>query len=340
MRILFTGMQGRQVSEKEFKRDYTPTERPMIAALRMLGHEVTVAHHLCGDETLRERYDAAVVGLCGYNQLSVMGRRYGAMWVMSQLPHVAFMGDWQVDVACRSWRNHEGTLWNAMERDEDGAVAMAKREIHAVAERVKRLPKILLPLHPWGDPLAYKSEHHPQCGEVFAWDPSPVQIESLSFDYSSDSELSRREAWFCTSLSPVDRQIRAANLRWPVEGYWDKKRHEFISEKDILEIHLRRYGGAFSPTRFGSGNDIPGWWRARNWHYAARLIPVCADGREMGDIRSHFPSAAVIEGVGVDGRRAIAAEQRLAMARATESVEESLRRLANVLEKAVMEPLK
>ena len=339
MRILFTGMQGRQVTEREFAKDYTPTERPMIEGLRRLGHEVTVAHHLCGDQTLRERYDLAVVGLCGYNQISAMGRRYGALWVMSQLPHVAFMGDWQVDVAAKSWRHHEGTLWNAMERDEDGHIAMAKREIHAVAERLVKIPKILLPLHPWGDMEAYRL-HHPRCGEIHSWDPSPLQLESLPFDEISGPLTGRMKKWFCTSLSPVDKQIKATGARWPVEGYWDKKRHTYLSEADILETHLREYGGAISPTRFGYGNDIPGWWRARNMQYASRLIPVCADGREMGSIRSRFPSAAVIEGCGPEGRQEIALQQRAAMVTWTASAGESLRLLAEVLSNAVMEPTK
>lgn len=338
MRILFTGMSGRQVSEKEFAKDYTPTERFIIAGLRRLGHDVTVSWHATGTPDLKDRYDLAFVGLVGYNQISAMGRRYGALWAMSQLPHVAYVGDWQVETLCRALRRPEESLWAAMERDEDGVNAITSRPIHAVAERMKKPPKILLPLHPWGDKETFRL-HCPKVGEIFEWDPSPLQVETLDFDEQLGTLTGRVKKWFCTSLSPVDKFLKTLGTRWPVEGYWDKKRHTYIKESDILETHLREYGGVISPGRFGVGNDIPGWWRARNMHYAARLIPVCADGREMGAIRAAFPSAAVIEDCGPEGRQEIALMQRLAIIGPTASAAESLQKLSAVVSNAVVEPI-
>jgi hypothetical protein len=331
-------MSGRQISEKEFKKDYTPTERPMIEGLRRLGHDVTVSWHPTGDASLKERYDLAFVGLVGYNQISAMGRRYGALWAMTQLPHVAYVGDWQVETLCRALRRPEESLWAAMERDEDGIKAITCRPIHVMAERMIKPPKILLPLHPWGDKEVFR-KHCPKVGEIFEWDPSPIQIETLDFDERVGTLTGRVMKWFCTSLSPVDKYLKTLGARWPIEGYWDKKRHTYLSEKDILETHLREYGGVISPSRVGGGNDVPGWWRARNMHYAARLIPCCADGREMGVIRQHFPSAAVIEGVGPEGRQEIADAQKKAMLDATATVAESLQALSTIVQNAVVEPV-
>lgn len=331
MRILYTGMLSRQITEEPFKKDYTPLGKPLLKALRALGHQVTTRKVAVG-ENIRGEFDLAFVGINSYNSLPSIGLRYGALWAASQLPHVCFIEDWQLAQTCGAMKDPEGTLWR-MDSD-DQLAAMKLPQIHATAERLRKIDHIMLPVHAWGNAEGYR-KHHKAVGTVHAWDPTPMLWDEIDMDRSALRE--RKKAWFCVSLSDVSKLLSKLELKWPVEGYWDKKIHTYVLESDILETHLREYAGTVMPTHFPL-NAVAGWWRARTAHYAARLIPVCANPEEMGTIGHAYPAGKDIELMSDSERRLLALDQRGAVMGATWPVQHSLDTLAAIIRNARMEP--
>lgn len=336
MRILFTGMQRRQVSEDTttLNKDYTPSERPIIDALRALGHEVTLDKPAVGDRSLRDRYDLAFVGLSGYHQLSSFGHRFHALWAVSQLPHVTFIGDWQLHHICRALQEPESSLWSMPHTNCERGDEVNYREIHVAAASLIRMRKLLLPTHWWGDAECYRTRHK-AVGEIIPWDPSPHV--SLSWDEpGSFPQSRRRDAWICVSLSPMEKRLSRMGLSWPVEGRWEKTQ-EYIPERVLIDVTFREYAATLSPSR-RHGNCVPGLFRIRNLFHAARLIPSASDTFEMGRISHVFPPAGAIEDMSPPQRDALACAQRDAMLSGMLTVGESLSRLEVAIKAATMPP--
>lgn len=330
MKILFTGFQGRQRSEKSYKKDYAPTARYTIRMLRDLGHKVVVDQPELGDKSIRDSYDLAFVGLNGYSQLSSLGGRFPALWVMSQLPHVAFIDDWQLEVICSQLWRPSDSPWRQDDEHSDRAIQMD--EIHAVIEHLTKLPSVLIPIQGWGDSESIR-EHHPRIGRVFDFDPTPWVFDELEQTAAASDGRARKRAWFCTSLSNVDSLIKRDKLAWSVEGYWDKKRHTYIPEREVIDVKLQEYAAVYCPSHF-KGCKVRGWFRCRWAHYAFREIPICADHDEIGYLAdaAAFPSGAEMENMSDCDLIRLGREQSEAIVRMTASKQEEL----GLLHKAII----
>jgi len=303
------------------------------------GHEVDWRPVEPAEAELSSSYDVALVGLHCFGALA-SEYKFGALWTMTQMPHLPILQDWRVAKVVQQFDNDE-YLWRCQHIDRDSFMrryfaAMRHGELIENLRRILRrqFNKVLIPLEDWGDANALRKRH--PANIIYPWNPDP--FFPTHEIYRGNAVPTRRREWTCASLSDQREWIKSLGLEWPVhmiqnmetrlKGGASKWRAK--PETEVFTEHYSQEWGCLLPY-YGRENEVPGWWRGRyKISYEAGTV-LYADQRECS-LPSYCIHSEWLEHASTQELSDTAARQRAELEKHWLTKEQSGQQLTSYLE--------
>lgn len=293
MRILLTGMTRAQTGVTGRQRvRYADVTTPLVKALTLAGHEVDRRPVGVG-ENLKDRYDAALVGVSAPNGF---GSRYlyGCLWALNELerhkiPYRLLVDDWAVRNVSSSLRSCARVpdrclapeLKSFLQRDDANLVPGVRTLLELTLQDLARRPwfDVICPMWGWGDRALFTRG---TCVDtVQGYDPSPLLDIPGEHGTVDDTPHTREKAWVLAGLTDQSawvEECRRAGMGWELREFGRPKQGQsLIEEADLVDLYGHVWG-VMCPPYAHSGS---GWWRNRLWFAACRGAIFCAGRDEV-----------------------------------------------------------
>lgn len=318
MRVLLTGctriMAGDPLGRNTSYVSFVPL---LLDLLRQMDNVAVTQTAVIPSEPVKDfiqsEFDLVLVGMAAVNGFAGKRHRWGAMWLMSFMPHIMYVDDWQVGALISSLRREKETWKTALLTREELAEREAALLFKDDIERVRRHlyhsfttgehGTVLAPLFEWGDLQKFREVALP-CKRLFSLDPSwlvPRIIEPADRTYYENKE----RAWAYAGLKDHHRFFNKQHgLTWPLKvvmpqqgkrGGWNR-----ITESQVVnELYDPVWGNIVVP--YPAKLRGTGWWRSRyNFaDQAGNVLWVSHD--DLGKLDyTLFPSFAEVEALDDD----------------------------------------
>lgn len=344
MRVLLTGFTIRQCGELDEQRYVSFFKEMLPGALRLAGHQVENRRILPGED-IRGQYDVALIGVHPMASMSSC-RRYGALWVATQLPYVVVLEDWKVKLTIDHMKT-QNYLWKTSHLDGEWIKDFNRASPHcALIDKVRArwsrtLESMLLPMVEWADPGLF-TKLAPHVTNPVKWDCSPwTPVLGSSAPMSS-----KERKWVLTSLGNQDAWLSSLNPApsWPVMKLY-KRAGEERSKEPIVEQPGRMdeiYGRSTGIMMPHYGREcLNGWWRPRP-QFAAQVRSVLFAERAevVGFGDGYWQPHHTVERMSDHELTQVAEHQARCVQRWIVTKEESARRLVVAIDAAVQPPVR
>lgn len=297
MKILVSGVTREQANARVNRPKFSMIQGvpAIVRSLKNLGHDVDHRQVILG-ESLKGRYDAAVIALSPTNSFPANKCGLGALWALGDLdcPTVVYWEDWQ-------WRATLSGLRRLMRNPQDLDKKTSKGEWFYQDDRdlvAKHGPRLvetaagmlqpwrrlygMIPAYSWGDHSIVKAEL-PSGERTRNIDLAPEAMLHIMPAYDrivEQLQQPKEVQWTCASLVDHDNWIEKQKLEWPVQLFGRRRgEHVRLDTEGDVAVEIARSSGSLCPKYHHAGS---GWWRARFITAALGRTVLGADVKEAG----------------------------------------------------------
>jgi len=289
MRILLTGVTGRQTKDSRISKQKIYDTKLIYEILCDLGHEITWRQTRIDEDW--SKYDLAIVALgpaASFNS----GNLLNSLWIINKLPTILHFEDWKISGLLKTYKgcaeNPEPTLLKTL---KDGHYFYANagdykdhlNELVSNFQRVLNLDKYnhtcIVPGFKWGDKAIVRGCLN--SNNIISFDLTPKVITN-AFRSKPLFESEKKKEYFLASLGNHDSWIKKKKLTWPV--YATYRDGDVDTELGVFRKG-EEYWGILAPEYDHSGS---GWFRIRFIYSAlGNSCMVCSD-RDAEQLGAHF----------------------------------------------------
>jgi hypothetical protein len=268
MKILMTGMTSKQ-SKCSSRGYFLDVPKVLYEYAVKLGHDVDWRRVELGEDL--SSYDLAIISIAPVHSLNSRTHCFQSLWVMSQLPCVLFLDDWNVYNVVSGFKQlcSEGRFDKFINKNYNGWFFMNppeyfkpyEEEIMSSArlflENTSSHHKLVAPLFTWGDKDKLLKLIPNKLFKFYSYDPSIELIKNFTGPLP---QVEKQRRWFLPTLGDHMNYVNKQNLSWPVDWIGHKKKTGVrMHEREVFQ-KASEYFGYFSPRYH---HDGCGWWRAR-----------------------------------------------------------------------------